>query len=133
MNPTEIVALDVGGRRIGVARGNSLAKLPEPLPVIDRNDVNDMAKIAQILQSYSPDLIVVGLPKSLSSEDSEQTKITHQFAESLAKELKIKVSLCDETLSTVEAQKWLAKFPEAAEDSLAACVILERYFEGEKI
>ncbi|MDQ2973331.1 MAG: Holliday junction resolvase RuvX [bacterium] len=123
----DIIALDFGGRRIGVARANSAVRLPEPLPSIDRK-VSDDNQIFEILKSLEPEQIILGLPKNTNGDDTEQTKATREFHKLLTEKLGTSVRLVDEALSTVQSDKWRTRYPKANEDSLAACIILERYF-----
>ena len=128
MVPEEVIALDVGERRIGLARANSVARLPEPLAAIDRKVLDSTHKIAEMLNGLTPSLVLVGLPKNLKGDVTEQTGKSQAFSEEISGWLEVPVKLIDETLSTVESSKWQSRYPDADEDSLAACIILERYF-----
>lgn len=132
MQPVEVIALDVGDRRIGLARANSEAKLPEPMKALDRQQFDSMDKIADELRSYGADRLVIGMPWSLSGDASAQTKNVQDFCELLSNLLDVPMQVIDERLSTVESGKWRTKFPAADEDSLAACIILDRYFNEVK-
>lgn len=123
----DIIALDFGGRRIGVARANSAVRLPEPLPSIDRKSSDDR-QVIEILKSLEPEQIILGLPKNVNGNDTEQTTTTREFYKLLKENLETGVSLVDEALSTVQSDKWRTRYPKADEDSRAACIILERYF-----
>ena len=121
----DIIALDVGTKRIGVARANIIAKLPQPLPAIN-NDNTLSDSIKQLINTYRPDYIVVGLPRNLSGEETKQTAYTRQFAiEELPKDVKIVWQ--DETLSSKVAAERTGRTKEL--DSEAACLILEDYFK----
>ncbi len=81
--------------------------------------------------------VVVGLPLSLSGEDTEQTRETREFAARLARRLSaetagegvVPVELHDERFTTRMAQQRMRAHPPAttSEDSRAAAVMLESW------
>lgn len=120
----DIIALDVGTKRIGVARANIIAKIAQPLPAI-ANDNKLSESIKLLINTYNPECIVVGLPRNLSGEETQQTKYTRQFVvDKLPNDVKIVWQ--DETLSSRVASERTGKIKEI--DSDAACLILEDYF-----
>lgn len=127
-NYTNALGLDIGAKRIGVARLNSVARLPEPLVTLS-NDDSFLSELARIINSESIDLIVVGLPRNMDGQETAQTKTTKDFVDNVLKPaVSVSIIYQDETLSSVEAQN----FPEKAIkdrglDAIAASEIL-RYF-----
>lgn len=121
----DIIALDVGTKRIGVARANVIAKLPQPLPAIANNSaLHESIKL--LINTYRPDCIVVGLPRNLSGEETKQSAYTKQFViDKLPNDVKIVWQ--DETLSSRVAAERTGKTKDI--DSEAACLILEDYFK----
>lgn len=129
----ELLGLDVGLKRIGVARMNMTAQIPQPLQTlaVGERTVEDICDIAKREQS---DLIIVGIPLTMSGQDSEQTLHTRRFADTLYA-AGLQVALQDESLSTVDAQAMLStgEYPKnlsggtPSDDELAACMILNRY------
>ena len=67
-------------------------------------------------------LVVVGLPLSLSGEDSAQTAETRAFAATLERSLPVPVELYDERFTTRLAER---SGGHASEDSRAAAHLLE--------
>ena len=129
LSPDEsILALDVGDARIGLARAGSLAKLPQPLKAI-RNDENALRNLKQTIQAENIGLLVIGLPRNMKGEETAQSRKIREFAKSLD-ELGIESQFADESLSSKRADKYMAQNKKAAadQDSLAACFILEEYF-----
>lgn len=128
-----ILALDVGDRRVGVARASRLAKLPEPLTVLV-NDTTVLERIKQLVAEQQAALVVVGLPRNLSGQDTAQTFKTRQFIERLSRILPVPLSLVDEALTSVQAEAWLQsrsrRYSKADIDAAAACLILEDYFRS---
>ena len=123
---TNALGLDVGAVRIGVARINSIAKIAEPLMVLQNNDaVND--QINRLTIEYNADLIVVGLPRNMSGETTKQTEYVRDFVEELIKSTSINIVFQDETLSTVAASQRMTIKTKNIEDAVAAAVILEDF------
>lgn len=127
---TNILALDVGERRIGVAAANTMVRLASPRGVVV-NDKSVWSELAKIAQSEDTGLIVVGLPRSLQSQDTAQTKYVRSFAQELEKKLHIRTVLQDEALTSHQAEAELRargkKFDKGDIDALAATYILDDY------
>ena len=116
----------------GVARANSLAKLTEPLIVLE-NKEDFMQKLQDIMQEHDISLVIIGLPRSLEGNETEQSAYTRRFVSDNFQDIPVKFQ--DETLSSVEAEKRLKSFgldnrPDML-DAVAACIILEDYFNYE--
>lgn len=130
--PTKnFLSLDIGSKRIGLARANSIARLSEPIAVIanDRLFKDELAKLAH---EHGCDILIVGLPRNLSGEETAQSAYVRQFVDEQLDQYKVVFQ--DETLSTVESEQRLASFglkdrPEMI-DAVAACIILEDYLKN---
>lgn len=126
--PSNLLGLDVGEKNIGVARVNLIAKIPEPLAVLANNS-SFSANLSKVFQEYSIDYIVVGLPRSLSGEETDQSKYVRNFVDNNLSQYQFVWQ--DETLSTVNAQSRMKQMgfekQPAMLDSVAACIILEDY------
>jgi putative holliday junction resolvase len=124
---SNILSLDVGERRVGVAIASVIAKLPRPLTTLDNTDVI-WAQIDALASEHDVETIVVGLPRNLSGDDTAQTLYVRTFAEKLAK---YTVVLQDEALTSQKAEKELNSrgkpFAKGDIDALAATYILEDY------
>ena len=59
------LGLDVGDVRIGVAKSDIMGILATPLEVINRNDIDPVKRIKELLQQENTNGLVVGIPKSL--------------------------------------------------------------------
>lgn len=135
---SEALGVDVGTKRIGLARVNKVARLPEPICTIANDDLV-VEKIHVIAQEYNSDRLVVGLPRNLSGEDTKQTVFSREFADKLNM-LGIKITLQDEALSSKQAEKLIregifrinARGEKVGVDEVAACIILNDFI-GESI
>jgi putative transcription antitermination factor YqgF len=76
-----IIALDVGSRRVGVALANTVARLASPLTTIDRKTSDVWTLLGKIIDENKVDIIVIGLPRGMSGQETEQTTLVRQFAE----------------------------------------------------
>lgn len=127
---SSVLALDVGNSRVGVARASSIARLPEPLTTLV-NDDTIFEKIQLLVEEHAAKVVVVGLPRNLSGEDTDQTRIVRQFASKLTG---ASIVFQDEALTSKKAEAELAKrggsFAKGDVDALAATYILEDYLLG---
>lgn len=134
-----VLALDIGGRRIGVAVSDEMGILAQPLTVLERQGVaEDVARIAQLVREQAVERVVVGLPVTLRGEQEYAAKKVRLFVSHLKDALDVPVVLVDERLSTVEANRRMkeAEVPRAQRrlrvDAVAAALILERYLSAHR-
>ena len=125
-----ILALDVGDRRVGVALADSQIKIAVPYGYLERSD-KIIQQITELMLDHGIDTLVVGYPRNQSGEATKQTESVEQFAEGLA-EIEIDADLVfqDESLSSVEAERRLGRVKDKGEiDAEAASIILQDYLE----
>ena len=129
-SPTTIMALDVGGRRIGVALASSVARLAQPFKTLE-NSTGIFEDIVRLAKEQNVSVIVVGRPRGLSGQTTEQTEVTEAFAAKLKKHSAIEIHLQDEAVTSAQAEAELKakgqSFAKADVDALAATYILEDY------
>ena len=97
MTINNALGLDIGKKRIGVARVNMIALLPTPVTTLV-NDDQFINKLRELVNNYEIDTIVVGLPRSLDGKETDQSKYTRDFAVNLSI-FNLPVIFQDETLS----------------------------------
>ena len=122
----QLLALDVGHKRVGVARAHSLARLVEPVQIIQM-DGGEFTTLTDLFQAHQPDILVVGLPLNQQGLAGQQAQIIKDWTNKMITitNFQGKLVYWDETLSSVVAKN---QNPQAdAVDDLAACVILEDY------
>lgn len=128
--PTNLLALDVGEKRIGVARVSMLARLPEPLPALS-NDNSTRASLLALLDEYDIDHLIVGLPRNMQGEETAQSAIVRTFCANIVADIGIPYSYRDETLTSVVATERLGEdLRDGRVDSEAARLLLEDYVES---
>jgi putative Holliday junction resolvase len=120
-----VLALDYGSARCGTAVSDPSGTLATPLePVLRPGTRKGLQRVAALASEVAAERIVVGLPLSLSGEDSAQTREAREWAGRLARLVRVPVELYDERFTTRIAQR---AGGEAAEDSRAAAVLLESW------
>ena len=127
---TSILALDVGGRRIGVALASRVACLPGPFTTLEQGE-KLFDQIAQIINQENIDLIVIGLPRNLDGQRTQQTTDTEDFTTELKKHITIPTVFQDEALTSRYAKEELESrgrpYTKSDVDALAATYILKDY------
>lgn len=123
----ELIGLDIGQKRTGVARASSIARLAEPLTTIETEQL--VPKLKDIIDKHQPELIVVGLPRNLQSADTEQTKWVRGIIGDIQSHfLDMHFEFQDEALTTVAAKERLAKNTTEI-DAEAASIILQDFLD----
>ena len=124
-----VLGLDIGDKRIGMARAHVIARLPQPIETIENNS-DTATVISQIVHREEICLIVVGIPRNLDGQETAQSSKIRQLAEELAKQIPTDIVFVDESLSSVRADEYLAGFKKKgfSQDSVAACFILQEFF-----
>ncbi len=137
--PGRVMALDIGGRRIGVALSDPARILASPLltlPAQPRPRALD--RIDELVRQHQVADVVVGLPLTLSGEIGPQAKLVQAFVAELRERLAVPVHEFDERLTSVEAERILAEAgvkPDqrrARIDAVAASIILRDFLESRR-
>ncbi|MCY4010831.1 MAG: Holliday junction resolvase RuvX [Candidatus Saccharibacteria bacterium] len=131
----QLLALDIGSRRVGVARAHSRIGLVEPLKIIDLQKDSVWLSFEELFQAYQPISLIVGLPFNRYGQPTQQTTFIETWVEELKAQLNLQLPIIyqDETLSTHQAQTLDLKSTHPRyKDDLAACVILMDYLEYAK-
>jgi len=128
-----ILGLDIGTKRIGIAKAFWPDGLPSPLTTL-ANDDNFLANLQNIIQSENVKILVVGRPRSLDSKDTQQTNFTSSFVHQLNKDLNLPIYWIDEALTSIQAENELRLSKKAYSkediDSLSATYILEDFMNN---
>ena len=120
------LAFDFGLKRTGVASGNSLTRTASPQATIAASGDARLAAVAQQIESWQPDALVVGIPFHPDGAPHENTVRAQKFARQLRARNKLQVFEVDERYSTTEALASGARDADAG----AACVILEQFLRS---
>lgn len=129
-NGTNGLALDVGTKRIGVAIANLDVRFPRPLLTLE-NPKTFFMDITSLCQIHDVAWLVIGLPRGLSSQDTDQTKSVRAFVVDLQKYTKLSLYWIDEALTSNKAKSELRSrgkpYIKSDIDSLAATYMLEDF------
>ncbi|GAC1392379.1 MAG: Holliday junction resolvase RuvX [Candidatus Saccharimonadales bacterium] len=124
------LAIDFGNARIGLAMTNSIARMPSPFKTLQNSEhVKD--EIISIIKTENIDVLVVGLPRNLSGQDTHQTEIVRAFGTELLTLTSLPLYYQDEALTSKKAESELnlrgRQFTSADIDALSAVYILEDF------
>lgn len=132
------LGVDLGRQRIGLAVADALGLTTQPLAkLVAAGRREDLTQVAQVARQQQVCCVVIGLPLEMSGAEGEPARVARNFAGSLRAILDgIDVVLCDERLTTVEAERDLTDAGVSRGkrgdriDGMAAARILERYLAG---
>jgi putative pre-16S rRNA nuclease len=135
-----VAGIDFGNRRIGLAVSNPDQLSAYPVETIERGRslAADLATLRVRLTALEVRRIVVGLPLNMDGTVGPQARAAQVFARRLEEATGIPVELCDERLSSFEAEERLKAIPvrrsrrKLAIDAIAASVILETWLNSQK-
>ncbi len=134
-----ILGLDVGEKTIGVAVSDELGFTAQGIEVIQRKGRKvDLKRLEEIIQAYTIEEIVVGLPKNMDGTIGPRAEMTQDFAEVLEKRFTLPVQFWDERLTTVSAEKTLLEADVSRKkrkkviDKMAAMLILQGYLDRKR-
>lgn len=127
---SNILALDVGEKRIGVALADMSVPFPAPLITLEASE-HLVTEFATLLKKHHVVAVVIGYPRNQNGEPTKQTERVEHIAKLLNIPVNIPVYWQDESLTSVKAEEELKSrkkpYAKAAVDSLAATYILEDF------
>ncbi len=131
-----ILAIDPGGRRVGLALSDPLRIIASPYETLLIKDNDDaIQQICTVIDEQQVTELVVGLPLRPGAEKSEQAKRVEVFIEALKAKVDQPVYTIDESYSSVEAEESLHQMgkkigqDKGAVDRIAAAIILKQYLK----
>ncbi len=132
-----VLGLDIGEKRIGVAFCDTQTRVCVPLKVMSAQEVCDNARPWRILlEDNEPELLVCGLPKTLSGAQGKQAHRVRTVAEAVAQAAHLPLEFTDERLSSAEAKRFLReqglseREMRGKVDSVAASLILRTWLDA---
>lgn len=137
--PGRVMALDIGGKRIGVAMSDTLRLLASPHSTIKAQpQPAALARIAALVTQNEVVELVVGLPLTLSGQIGPQAELVKRFVAELEQSVQVPIHLFDERLTSAEAERVMIDMglkPDqrrARIDEMAASIILRDYLESRR-
>jgi putative Holliday junction resolvase len=126
----------VGSKTIGMAVSDLLGITAQGLTTMRRQNKRlDFAQLEKVIRDYQVSEIVVGYPLRMSGAEGTQSDKMKLFAEELHKKFKLPVHLCDERLSSAQANRVLRDSEMSIKrrgevvDRLAAVLILQSWMD----
>lgn len=137
---SRILAIDYGRKRTGIAVTDPMQIIANGLTTVPTHELMDF--LLQYMQQEQVERIVVGHPKQMNNEDSENMKNILPFINRLKKILpQIPVELVDERFTSVLAHQAMLmgglkrkdRQNKALVDEISATIILQSYLESRKL
>ena len=132
------LGVDLGSKRIGIAVSDLSGTIASPLSVIQRGRSKriDHEAIRRIVVAEEAEIVVVGLPLTLSGEHGPAAKAVTDEVRQMSSVVGVPVELVDERLTTVAADRILREGNLSASrrrehvDKVAAAVLLQTWLDG---
>ena len=131
------MALDIGEVRVGIAISDPGERVASPVTVLPSAEVKSCAKsFMRVLEDWEPELLVSGLPYTLSGEEGPQAARIRAFAAEVSKRTGIPVEFSDERLSSTEAKRSLREKGMSERemrgkiDMIAASIFLQSWLDA---
>lgn len=132
------LGLDLGDRRVGVAVCDSAGTVATPVTTLTRSGDTgrDVAAIHNLVSEWEAEIVVVGLPRSLSGREGPAARAARAEIRKLRQSLDVPVVAWDERLTTVIAERQLIeqnvrrRKRRKIVDQLAAMLILQSWLDA---
>ncbi len=130
------LAVDLGGKRTGLAVGDRSTLIATPLEVLEIPPGPRLIEaIRHTIAEHGPDAIVIGLPLNMDGSEGEASKQVRAFGSALAAATSLPVEFHDERLSSRAASSDIAgvftrKGRKKRLDAVAAARILRSFLES---
>ena len=134
-----ILSIDYGKKRTGIAVTDPMQIIANGLETVETKDLEAFLKA--YMEKEEVQTIVVGYPRQLDGEDSENMKRITPFVNRLRKLYpEKKIEMYDERFTSVLAHKAMlasgigkkARQDKALVDKISATIILQEYLESKK-
>lgn len=134
-----IMGLDFGSKTVGVAVSDPLFITAQGVEIIRRKEENKLrqtlARIEELIREYEVGEIVLGLPKNMNDTLGVRAELSLEFKEKLERRTGLPVTMWDERLTTVAADRTMMEAGIRREhrkdyvDQIAASLILQGYLD----
>ena len=135
-----IMGLDYGSKTVGVAISDPLLITAQGIEIIRRKDENKLrqtfARIEELINEYEVTEIVLGYPVNMNATVGPRAELSMEFRENLMRRTGLMVTMWDERLTTVAADKTMMEAGVRREnrkdyvDMIAAVLILQGYLDS---
>lgn len=134
-----VLSIDYGKRRTGIAVTDPMQIIANGLETVETKDLEVFLK--EYMENEEVETIVVGYPRQMDGEDSENMKRITPFVNRLRKLYpEKKIEMYDERFTSVLAHKTMlasgigkkARQDKGLVDKISATIILQEYLESKK-
>lgn len=134
-----LLAIDYGRKRTGLAVSDVLQMIATGLTTVSSGEVINF--LSDYVSKEPVDLFIVGLPKQMNNEPSENMKYVETFVSQLKQKVpNIPIVYYDERFTSVLAHKAMLegglkkkkRQDKALVDEISAVIILQAYMESKK-
>lgn len=132
------MGLDVGSKTVGIAISDALgwtAQGIETIPINESAGHFGVERIRELIAEYQVSEFVVGYPKNMNNTVGPRGEASEEYAELLTETFNLPVTLWDERLTTMAAERTLIdadvsrKKRKLVIDKMAAMMILQGYLD----
>ncbi|MEM7295928.1 MAG: Holliday junction resolvase RuvX [Pseudomonadota bacterium] len=103
-----LLGLDLGTKTIGLALSDRLWRVATPLLTLKRKKFGlDSAALLEVVATHDVGGLVLGLPLNMDGSEGPRCQATRAFARNLLGVANVPITLWDERLSTVAAERAL--------------------------
>jgi putative Holliday junction resolvase len=134
---SQLLAIDVGSKTLGLAVSDPGRTVAMPLGTVRRSGLNrDIEELARVVEERGIEEVVVGLPLNMDGTPGEMSGEAELIAERLAKRCGVATHRWDERLTTAQVERMLIagdvsrRRRKQVVDKLAATVILQGYLDA---
>ena len=131
-----VLGIDFGIKRIGIATGQTITGTATPVTTLHQvNGAPDWAGLAQQIERWRPDALLVGIPYHTDGSASPMTDTVRSFCRELQQHFSQPVIEVNETLSSFEAEQLLRQQKKIAQhnkqeiDRMAAALIVQSWLD----
>jgi len=134
-----ILAIDYGKKRTGIAVTDTMQIIASGLTTVPTHEL--LAFILKYVKEEPVERIIIGMPKQMNNEESENAKRIKPFVNTLKKQLPdIPVEYVDERFTSVLAHRTMLEAGlkkkdrqnKALVDEVSATIILQSYMESRR-
>lgn len=131
------MALDIGKVRCGIAISDPAERVASPICVLPTKEVIDNApSFRRLIEDWEPEMILSGLPYTLSGEEGPQAESIRSAARTISKHMGLPLEFTDERLSSSQAKRSLRekgyseKEMRGKIDMIAASLFLQSWLDS---
>jgi len=132
-----ILGLDIGEKRIGIAKSDALGMFAHGMEFIERTEDNThFEKIQACIDEHSVEKIIVGMPINLDGSEGLAAEHMRGFIEIMKDHVSVPIETWDERLTSKEAMRYMQDSSLSGSkkrkrvDSLAAQIMLQNYLDS---